>query len=301
MTEPTARRLLLVHAHPDDETITTGATMARYAASGARVTLVTCTRGEEGEVAVGALAHLAAGHDDALGAHREGELAAAMAELGVTDHRFLGGAGRYRDSGMIGTPPNERPDCFWRTDPREAAGHLAAVIREVRPQVVVTYDPDGGYGHPDHVQAHRVTTLAVALAADPGYRPGSGTPHRADRVFWVCVSRPVVEERLAALAATGELHPFEGIADVAEVSGVVGAAEVDVVVDAGALVARKAAALRAHATQVVVDGDRFALTTLRAQPILATEYFRLADGVPLGGDAPGDDLFAGLPVPAAGE
>ena len=116
-----AKRLLLVHAHPDDETIGTGATMAQYAAEGAHVTLVTCTRGEEGEILVDEHAHRAAQHDDTLGEHREIELANAMAELGVTDHRWLGHAGEYRDSGMMGTADNDDPDCFWRADLLAAA------------------------------------------------------------------------------------------------------------------------------------------------------------------------------------
>ncbi len=103
------RRLLLVHAHPDDESIGTGATMAKYAAEGAQVTLVTCTLGELGEIIPAGLAHLAADRDDRLGGYRTGELAAACAALGVTDHRFLGGAGRWRDSGMMGTPGNDAP------------------------------------------------------------------------------------------------------------------------------------------------------------------------------------------------
>src|SRR6478752_5391726 len=109
MTDLPARRLLLVHAHPDDESINNGATMARYAAEGALVTLVTCTLGEEGEVIPPGLAHLAPDRDGGLGPHRVAELAAAMKELGVTDHRFLGGSGRFRDSGMMGVEQNHRP------------------------------------------------------------------------------------------------------------------------------------------------------------------------------------------------
>src|SRR3954449_13285606 len=145
------RRLLLVHAHPDDETIGTGATMAKYAAENALVTLVTCTLGEEGEVLVPELEHLAADRDDGLGQHRIGELAAACEALGVSDHRFLGGPGRWRDSGMMGTPANERPDGLSRGDLDEATLELVRVFREVRPQVVVTYDENGAYGHPDHI------------------------------------------------------------------------------------------------------------------------------------------------------
>ena len=161
-------RLLLVHAHPDDESIGTGATMAKYAAEGARVTLVTCTLGEEGEIIPPSLAHLAAGREDRLGEYRIGELAAACAVLGVTDHRFLGGPGRWRDSGMMGTPANADPRCFWRADLDEAARALLDVISEVRPQVLVTYDANGYYGHPDHIQAHRVAWRAFELAGPDG-------------------------------------------------------------------------------------------------------------------------------------
>src|SRR5215470_17648603 len=162
------RRLLLVHAHPDDESIGTGATIARYAAEGAQVTLVTCTLGELGEVIPPSLAHLAADKEDRLGEYRIGELAAACAELGVTDHRFLGGPGRWRDSGMMGTEGNDDPRCFWRADVDQAAGALLGVIREVRPQVLVTYDANGFYGHPDHIQAHRVAMRAFQRAGDHG-------------------------------------------------------------------------------------------------------------------------------------
>ena len=167
------RRLLLVHAHPDDESIGTGATMAHYAAQGAQVTLLTCTLGEEGEILVPEHAQLAADQADQLGGFRIGELAAAMRVLGVTDHRFLGGAGRFRDSGMMGTPANEHPRAFWRAerDPAVFDAAVAAaveVIREVRPQVLVTYDENGGYGHPDHIMAHRVAMAAAERAAEPG-------------------------------------------------------------------------------------------------------------------------------------
>src|SRR3954465_13278523 len=168
------RRMLLVHAHPDDETIGTGATMAKYAAAGAHVTLVTCTLGEEGEVLVPELVHLAADKDDALGEHRINELAEAMQALGVTDHRFLGGPGRWRDSGMMGEPTNERPGCFWQADLEEAVGEPVTGIPEVRPQAVITYNEVGGYGHPDHIQAHRVTVAAYDAAADPRRYPDAG-------------------------------------------------------------------------------------------------------------------------------
>src|SRR5688500_16366304 len=169
------RRLLLVHAHPDDETINNGATMARYVAEGASVTLLTCTLGEEGEVLVPELAQLAADQADQLGGYRIWELRGAMDALGVSDIRFLGGAGRYRDSGMMGTPANEKPRAFWNADLDEAVAHAVAVVRAVRPQVVVTYDENGGYGHPDHIQARGVARGAGTAAPDPARRPARGT------------------------------------------------------------------------------------------------------------------------------
>jgi N-acetyl-1-D-myo-inositol-2-amino-2-deoxy-alpha-D-glucopyranoside deacetylase len=157
-------RLLLVHAHPDDESIGTGATMAKYAAEGVRITLVTCTLGEMGEIIPLTLGHLS---PDQLGEYRIGELKAACDELGVSDHRFLGGAGRWRDSGMMGVPSNEDPRCFWRASVDEAASALVAVIDEVRPTAIVSYDANGFYGHPDHIQAHRVSRRAYEMACDP--------------------------------------------------------------------------------------------------------------------------------------
>ncbi|WKU46836.1 N-acetyl-1-D-myo-inositol-2-amino-2-deoxy-alpha-D-glucopyranoside deacetylase [Streptomyces sp. VNUA116] len=286
------RRLLLVHAHPDDESINNGATMAKYAAEGAHVTLVTCTLGEEGEVIPAELAHLTADRDDRLGPFRAGELAAAMKELGVTDHRLLGGAGRYRDSGMMGAPQNDRPDCFWRADVDEAATSLVEVIREVRPQVLVTYDPDGGYGHPDHIQAHRVAMRAAELAGEPAFRRDLGDPHEIAKIYWNCVPLSVVEEGFARLRAAGREIPFPGIASAADVPGVVPDDEVTAAIPTAGHVEAKAAAMRAHATQIAVDGPFFALSNDLGQPILADEYYKLVRGTSAGPRE--DDLFAGV-------
>jgi N-acetyl-1-D-myo-inositol-2-amino-2-deoxy-alpha-D-glucopyranoside deacetylase len=280
------RRLLFVHAHPDDETITNGATMAKYAAEGAHVTLVTCTLGEEGEVIPPELAHLSADRDDTLGRHRIGELAAAMAELGVTDHRFLGGPGRYRDSGMMGLPQNDVPSCFWQADLDEAAGHLADVIAEVRPRALVTYDANGGYGHPDHIQAHRVAMRGWELAAERGYR--------VPRVYEICMPRSVVQAGIDRLAAAGRDFPFGGVATASDVPGVVDDSLVTVAVDGSAYADRKTAAMRAHATQIAVDGPFFALSNDLGQPFFAVEYYRLVHGEPPAGPLPAGDLLAGL-------
>lgn len=291
-----ARRLLLVHAHPDDESINNGVTMAKYAAEGAHVTLVTCTLGEEGEVIPPALAHLAADRDDTLGTHRVRELAAAMAELGVTDHRFLGGPGRFRDSGMMGAPQNDRPEAFWSADVDDAAAYLVEVIREVRPQVLVTYDPNGGYGHPDHIQAHRVAMRAAELAAESTYRRDLGDPYEVGKVYWNRVPLSVVEEGFAGLRAAGAEVSFPGIASPRDVPGVVGDERITAEIEAPEeLVAAKAAAMRAHATQIAVDGPFFALSNDLVQPLFAREYYELVAGRP--GAPAGErerDLFAGV-------
>src|SRR5947208_170703 len=176
------RRLMLVHAHPDDESIGTGATMARYAAEGAQVTLVTCTLGELGEIIPPSLSYLAEGDGTRLGEYRIGELNAACAALGVSDHRFLGGPGRWRDSGMMGMAANDDPRSFWQADLDEAAGALLEIVREVRPQVMVTYDANGLYGHPDHIQAHRVAWRAFE-------RSGQVAKFYATAVPWSVVRR----------------------------------------------------------------------------------------------------------------
>ncbi|MCL6739234.1 N-acetyl-1-D-myo-inositol-2-amino-2-deoxy-alpha-D-glucopyranoside deacetylase [Streptomyces neyagawaensis] len=245
----TVPRLLLVHAHPDDETICTGATMARYAAEGVAVTLVTCTLGEEGEVIPLHLASLVSGRKDRLGQRREGELRSALAQLGVYDHRILGAPGRYRDSGMADSAGNDRSDCFWRADVGRAAAELAEVIREVRPQVVVTYGPDGSYGHPDHIQAHRVTMRAVDLAAAPGPRSTPDEPHAVHKVYWCCGPRSVVQDAFAELRHHPDAGHFDGFASPEDFPGLVDDTLVTTAVDGGAYKERKKAAMRAHVSQ----------------------------------------------------
>ncbi|NDL59770.1 N-acetyl-1-D-myo-inositol-2-amino-2-deoxy-alpha-D-glucopyranoside deacetylase [Phytoactinopolyspora mesophila] len=300
------RRILLVHAHPDDETIGTGATMARYVAEGARVTLVTCTRGEQGEILVPELEHLAPEREDGLGEHRIKELEAAMAELGVTDFRFLGGAGRYRDSGMAWdehgrravAPDDVRPDSFWMADLREAADHLVEVIREVRPQVVVTYDENGGYGHPDHIQAHRVTTYAFVLAGVASYRPDLGAPWSPAKMYWTAMPRSVIQHAIERMKEHPD-NPFRGVESADEMGFVVDDADITAAVDGRAWLAQKAAAMRAHPTQIDVSGPFFALSDKVGHEMWGTEHYRLVCGTagpadPATGYEP--DLFAGLGI-----
>lgn len=304
MSETPAHRLLLVHAHPDDESIGQGATMAKYVAEGRGVTLVTCTAGEMGEILVPGLVHLAADQEDTLGEHRKGELDAAMVALGVTDHRFLGGFGTYRDSGMKWHEDGHaiaaddiHDNAFWHADLTEAATHLVAVIREVRPQVMVAYDEFGGYGHPDHIQAHRVAMYAAQLAAVASYRPDLGEAWEIAKIYWGAMAESRLREGLRAMRASGDTTTFEGMDPDGPLPPIFRRDEdIDCEVDAGAYVDQKLDALRAHATQITTDGPFFALSNNMGAQAFGREQFRLVKGVP--GDTADNgwetDLFAGV-------
>jgi N-acetyl-1-D-myo-inositol-2-amino-2-deoxy-alpha-D-glucopyranoside deacetylase len=281
MTGPDGRRLLLVHAHPDDESIGTGATMAKYAAEGAHVTLVTCTLGELGEVIPPELAHLAWDADGGLGQYRIGELDAACAALGVTDHRFLGGPGRWRDSGMMGEPTNDDADCFWQADVDVAADQLLEVIEDVRPQVIVTYDDNGFYGHPDHIQAHRVAWRAFTKAGG-----------LVSKFYATAVPRSVLAR------AIEDGTSFRQVSSVDDLPFGVPDEQVTTEIDARDYLDAKIAAMRAHATQIAVDSPFFALSDNVGQRAFGTEYYTRLAG-PGGADGAGgagreSDLFAGL-------
>ncbi|MEV0713658.1 N-acetyl-1-D-myo-inositol-2-amino-2-deoxy-alpha-D-glucopyranoside deacetylase [Asanoa sp. NPDC050611] len=291
-----ARRLLLVHAHPDDESISTGATMAHYAAQGAQVTLVTCTLGEEGEIYVPELALLSAGEADQLGGYRIAELRAACTALGVRDVRFLGGAGRYRDSGMMGTPANDHPRAFWRADLDVAAMHLVEVMREVRPQVMITDDDRGFYGHPDHIQSHRVAMRAAELARAEGVAP--------QKIYWTAQPKSVLEAGLHAFAGTVG-NPFEGVESVDDFPFGTPDDKIAARIDATDLHDAKVAALRSHATQIPDSSWLYALAGDFGSEFMGVEYFTLAAGERGPGGGPNGwetDLFAGLaadePAPA---
>lgn len=290
------RRLLLVHAHPDDESITSGATMAKYVSEGALVTLVTCTLGEEGEILVPGLAHLASDKEDKLGQHRITELAAAMDKLKVTDWRLLGGAGTYRDSGMIGTAPNERKDSFWQADLLEATKHLVKVIREVKPQVVITYDDFGGYGHPDHIKAHQVATYAVTLAAVPSFALDLGAPWDVQKVYWTAFPKSVIKAGIEELKAKGDTSDFAA-QDPNDLPFAVDDELITTSIDAGDFAEAKLAALAAHETQISTDDSFFALSNNFGNRVMGVEYYRIAKGnvsEPFNEQGHETDLFNGI-------
>lgn len=279
-------RMLFVHAHPDDESLSNGATIAHYTARGADVHVVTCTLGEEGEVIGDRWALLRVDHADQLGGYRISELTAALQLLGVSGPRYLGGAGRWRDSGMAGAQQRSRLR-FVDAD-QEAVAALVAIIRELRPHVVVTYDPNGGYGHPDHVHTHTITTAAVAAAA-----PEWTVPKFYWTVFGLSAFLTAKRDLVAA-----DLRP-EWVIPPDDIPFAFSDERIDAVVKADPDAhAAKVAALAAHATQVAVGptGRACALSNNLALPIVAHEHYVLANGVAADRDESGweTDLLAGL-------
>ncbi len=282
------KRLLLVHAHPDDETINNGVTMAKYAVEGVHVTLVTCTRGEEGEVLVESLKNLASDKDDKLGDHREIELKDAMIELGISDFRFLGSPNKkWRDSGMIGAPQNERNDVFWQSDLDDAANELVKVILEIKPQVMITYDEFGGYGHPDHIKAHQVAMRAAEISANQGWQ--------ITKIYWNTMPKSVLQTSMDKMKEMGS--EFFGAESVDELPFAKADELVTSVVKAQEYVPQKLAAMKAHATQISVDGPFFALSNNLGLSVWADEYYTLVKGEispPFDENGRELDIFAGV-------
>ncbi|HEX6054391.1 MAG TPA: N-acetyl-1-D-myo-inositol-2-amino-2-deoxy-alpha-D-glucopyranoside deacetylase [Intrasporangium sp.] len=267
-------RIVLVHAHPDDETLTCATTMAHHAARGDEVHVVTCTLGEEGEVIPADLRHLEGHADDLLAPHRRGELSAALAALGAHGH-LLGedglGARRYRDSGMAGSEAAARPGAFVNADLTEAGAALAGLLRDLRPDALVTYDPEGGYRHPDHIQAHRLTRAALDQLSD-GELPARTYEIRIPRT-WADEDRAWTREADSAayglvVLGPGDPHPPSVVDDD----------EITHVVQDPSTRASKLAAMRAHATQVIVaTDDLHALSNLIARRTTDREAFRQVD------------------------
>jgi len=283
-----AKRLLLVHAHPDDETINNGVTMAKYAALGAQVTLVTCTRGEEGEVLVNELENLASDKDDKLGEHREIELKDAMDELGIKDFRFLGAPSKkWRDSGMMGTPANDRDDVFWQADLDEASNELVKIILEINPQVLITHDEFGGDGHPDHRKAHRGAMRAAELAANQGWQ--------VSKIYWNTMPRSVIQMGIEKMKEVGS--DFFGAESADDLPFAKPDELVSTVVNAPEYVPAKLAAMKAHATQISVDGPFFALSNNLGLSVWGDEYYTLVKGekaAPFDANGRELDIFAGI-------
>jgi N-acetyl-1-D-myo-inositol-2-amino-2-deoxy-alpha-D-glucopyranoside deacetylase len=260
--------LLVALPHPDDETFGVGGVMARAAEEGHRVVIVCATRGEVGEIADPTLAT-----PETLGAVREGELRTAAAALGVQDVRFMG----YRDSGMAGTPENQDPRAFVNADATSVVGHLVALIRDVRPDVVVTFDPGGVYGHPDHVAMCDRVTSAVDAAAQPG---GAGAPHQVARLYYIAVPKSVMRLFREVAEAAGAQWGAGVDLDAAPEDS-----EVTARIDVTPWLERKKAAVRAHATQ---QGTLSGMSEEFRERMYATEWFMIARG------RSGAEILAGL-------
>ena len=221
--------LVTFHAHPDDESIATGGVMAKYAAAGHRVVLVVATKGEHGEVAEGFL-----DHGEALWERRMKETQASADLLGVARVEYLG----YVDSGMMGTPENDKPDAFWQADVEKAAAQLAAILEEERADVLTVYDDNGNYGHPDHIQVHRVGVRAAELA---------GTP----KVYEATMNRDHLK-RLMALAPEFGVEGDADNAPDADFIETLGVTEdqITTTIDVRDNLASKRASMAAHASQI---------------------------------------------------
>lgn len=272
-----------MHPHPDDESIACGGALARYVDDpDVDVAVVTCTGGEEGEN----LAGIDLGGEE-LAAHRRRELAAALLALGVEEHRYLG----YRDSGMAGTPANDHPDSFHGADLDEAAAKLASIIRELRPDVVVSDDANGTYGHPDHVKANRVTVRAVELAAASDRPDVTGEPCEVRKRYVLSYSRGRLERVHRELLTVGLASPFGAEPQPGLLAGV-DDGEITTVLDVGPWLERKRAAMAAHRSQVGEDSFFLNLPDRVAEDLFGLEEFVLEQGEPAGPQE--DDLFAGL-------
>jgi len=262
--------------------------MAKYAKDGAQVTLVTCTRGEEGEVLVAELASLASDKDDKLGQHREIELKDAMTHLGISDFRFLGAPNKkWRDSGMMGMPQNDRADVFWQSDLEESANELVRIILETKPQVLITYDEFGGYGHPDHIKAHRVAMRAAEVAETKGWK--------IEKIYWNTMPRSVIQMGIEKMKEVGS--DFFGAESADDLPFAKPDELVTSVVHASEFVPQKLAAMKAHATQIAVDGPFFALSNNLGLSVWGDEYYTIVKGeraAPFDENGRELDLFAGI-------
>jgi LmbE family N-acetylglucosaminyl deacetylase len=276
------RSLLAIYAHPDDEAFGSGGTIARYAAEGVCTYLVCATRGEVGEISDPSLAT-----PETLGAVREGELRCAAETMGVDELIFLD----YRDSGMAGTSENEHPQAFMNAPAGEVVEHLVSIIRRLKPQVIATFDPNGAYGHPDHIAIHRHTVQAFNLAADAGYAPDLGAPWQAKRLFYSALPRgffhQLRDEMIAAGLDPAELDQFDtdnnGWPDE----------EINVTIDVSSTVDDKWQALNCHRTQFGPGNLFRRIDEARVKQMMSREYFSLAWPQPPAG-VQFSGLFEGL-------
>jgi N-acetyl-1-D-myo-inositol-2-amino-2-deoxy-alpha-D-glucopyranoside deacetylase len=280
---PDRLTFMAVHAHPDDESIGTGGALARYADEGLGTVLVTCTGGEVGEIA-----HPDLASPESLGAVRRRELEEAARILSVGRLHLLG----YRDSGMAGTPDNDHPASFTQAPLDEAIGRLVALVRAERPQVLVSYDEEGFYGHPDHIRANRITVAAFTAAADPACYPRAGDPWQVSKLYYTAAPRSALKTFAQLMREAGIEPPFE-MDGSAEPAWGTPDELVTTYLDVSAQVERKRQALLAHATQMGPEVFFARLPEQLFHLAFGQETFQLVQSlVPVPEQE--EDLFAGL-------
>jgi N-acetyl-1-D-myo-inositol-2-amino-2-deoxy-alpha-D-glucopyranoside deacetylase len=282
------RVLLAVHAHPDDECIGTGGILARYSAAGVRTVLLTCTDGAVGEISDPSLAT-----PENLAEVRAHELDEAVRILGVNRLVKLG----YRDSGMAGTADNQNPASFLQSSFDEAVERVVEVMREEHPDIVVTYDENGGYGHPDHIRSHQVTVAAFGAAGDPARFPNAGAPWSPAKLYYSVVPRSAVRRFAEELREAGIEFPFPAVARGGEdeVSFGVSDDRVTTVVDVAEFASTKHEALAAHRTQMGPEQFFMRLPPALFARVFGRESFQRVEGpTAQAGGVVETDLFSGL-------
>ena len=283
MTDPAkGKTLVAFFAHPDDEVFGSGGTLAHYAAHGTRVVLVCATSGEAGEISDPILAT-----SENLGTVREAELRCSAQTLGVNEVIFLG----YRDSGMAGTPENENPLAFVNVPSEKVVSRLVGIMRDLKPQAVVTFEPNGGYGHPDHIAIHRHTVAAFKAAGDPEQFPDQGADWQPARLFYTAIPRSFFIELRDRLAAMGiDTSDFARFEDA-------GAGwpddKVNITLDVSDTIEAKWTALHCHRTQMSPDNLFLKVPEQVIKQSFSREHFALALPEPRPGERL-SGLFAGL-------
>lgn len=277
--------LMAVYAHPDDEVFGVGGTMGHYAEQGIRTILVCATRGEVGEISDPALAT-----PETLPQVREQELRCSAEALGVSDVVFLD----YRDSGMVNTEPNKDPRAFINADPQEAIGKLVRLIRQEKPQVVITFEPFGGYGHPDHIAVSKWTTAAFQAASDASQYPDAGEPWKPGRLFYSAIPSTFFLEIRDWMESTGQdtsqMPRFDELPDRFPDE------KITTVVDVSAYAKRKQQAAKCHATQWSEESFFMRVPEDIMGRMVSREHFALISPNEEVDKAPKSDLFAGLEV-----
>jgi N-acetyl-1-D-myo-inositol-2-amino-2-deoxy-alpha-D-glucopyranoside deacetylase len=282
MTDSHQRVLIAVHAHPDDECILTGGVLAKYAADGVRTVLVTCTDGAVGEISDPSLAT-----PETLVEVRSRELDESVRIINVSRLEKLG----YRDSGMAGTADNDHPASFQQANFDDAVGKVVRIMREEQPQVVVTYDENGNYGHPDHIRAHQVAVAAFDASADPNRYPDAGPPFEPSRLFYAVVPRSAFGRMGERLRQAGIELPWRDVNTDNPPQFGVEEDRVTTIIDAEKFAGAKLDSMLAHRTQLGENMFFARLPRTLFEEIFARESYQLVRGNPEG---TGDDLFAGL-------